>query len=77
MADFSVSVEQSEHGPKFVLLASPTSKQPTIVGLMSRENVTFVEIHWALRSDELKYLQRSCDGINETVSGNVSGQQYF
>ena len=51
-------------------LASPT----TIDGLMSRENVTCVEIQWALRSGESKYPQRSCDGINETVSGNVSRQ---
>ena len=53
-------------------LASPT----TIDGLMSRENVTCVETHWALRSGESKYPERSCDGINETVSGNVSRQQY-
>ena len=70
VAALSVPAEQSEHEPKSVSLASPT----TIDGLMSRENVTCVEIQWALRSGESKYPQRSCDGINETVSGNVSRQ---
>ena len=39
-----VSVKLSEPKPKFVLLASPTIKQPSTYELMSRKGVTFAEI---------------------------------
>lgn len=56
-----VSVEQGQPEPKLSLLASLNSKQPTMSGLISKENGTRAEIHWAIKAIESKYWQHSCD----------------
>ena len=50
------SVKLSEPKPKFVLLASPTIKQPSIYELMSRKGVTFAEIQNMLNQNICKVL---------------------
>ena len=51
-----VSVKLSEPKPKFVLLASPTIKQPSIYELMSRKGVTFARIQNMLNQNICKVL---------------------
>lgn len=68
-----VLVEQGQPEPKFSLLASPNSKQPTMSGLISKENCPRTEICWALKAIESK--QHSCDRISNLLQEKFPGSK--
>ena len=48
-----------------VQIISLTSTQPTIKGVLIKDNVLHAEICWALKTVASKYSQRSCDGTGD------------
>ena len=70
-----VSVEQGQPEPKFSLLASLNSKQPTMSGLISKENGPRAEIDWAIKAIESKHWQHSCDRINNLLQEMFPGSK--